>query len=74
MIAGYAYAAAGPDFTYVQNGADWANLEDAAGNRPNELCATGMEQSPIDLTKPVYSSTQKLEATKWDDEYALFSR
>ena len=53
LVATVANAASGV-FDYKQNGKDWGKI---AGN---ELCDSGKEQSPIDLTSGTHSETQEI--------------
>ena len=51
LLAAVAFSAGGSvSFDYKMNGDDWAKLEDSSKYHPYELCDTGKEQSPIDLT------------------------
>ena len=47
-------------FDYLENGADWP-LE-------NPLCGTGLEQSPIDLTKRGAWPTNRMDRDFWNYE------
>lgn len=51
-----ATAAIASDFDYKQNGADWGTIHEGKYG----LCATGLEQSPINLTTDTETS-EKME-------------
>ena len=58
LLSAAVFAASGT-FDYKMNGDDWGKIE-VDGKFPNELCDTGKQQSPIDLTDAKWSSTQKI--------------
>ena len=53
LLALKSHAAGGSDYDYKVNGADWSLLLNPA----YEVCQTGKEQSPIDLTAATTSDT-----------------
>ena len=56
LLASASLAATG-SFNYKQNGADWSTI------KGNELCATGQEQSPIDLDTGLMTTTGRQRLT-----------
>lgn len=65
LLSAAANAATGV-FNYNENGADWSHI---AGN---ELCGTGRQQSPIDLSGASYTDTQEINLNNlYPDENAL---
>ena len=72
-LAGVSLAASGV-FNYVQNGADWYSIQDADGMYPNELCASGVQQSPIDLSGGVYEERVAVELRDYASAAAEVSK